>query len=153
MENWRALLILLPTRRHEPWPMVLLDFRQEILFFSMPLISNGLIFRVQLVTLYLFPRILFLAYSCHPWNELKRLTKANLWFQDAKDVVNSSKLWRRLPMMTSSGSSSPTKKIDVQDELSNIKIQKVWKTTFFTKILTGGEPGVVLIDLPSKPGF
>ncbi len=46
-------------------------------------------------------------------------------FQDAKDVVNSSKLWRRLPMMTSSGSSSPSKKLDVQDELSNIKIQKV----------------------------
>jgi hypothetical protein len=32
-------------------------------------------------------------------------------------------------MMTSSGSSSPSKKLDVQDELSNIKIQKVNKQT------------------------
>ncbi len=53
-----------------------------------------------------------------------------LLFQDAKDVVNSSKLWKRLqPIMTSSTNSSPSKKADSsscgQDELSVIKLQKV----------------------------
>ena len=47
-------------------------------------------------------------------------------FQDAKDL-NTIKLWRRLPMMTSSNSSSPSKKSDgsSQDEISMIKLKKV----------------------------
>ena len=45
--------------------------------------------------------------------------------QDAKDVVNSSKLWKRLqPMMSSSGNNSPSKKSDSED-LSSIKLRKV----------------------------
>lgn len=46
--------------------------------------------------------------------------------KDAKDVVNSSKLWKRLqPMMSSSGNNSPSKKSDSgQDDLSSLKLRK-----------------------------
>ena len=46
--------------------------------------------------------------------------------KDAKDL-NTVKLWRRLPMMTSSNSSSPSKKSEgsSQDEISMIKLKKV----------------------------
>lgn len=45
--------------------------------------------------------------------------------KDAKDVVNSSKLWKRLqPMMSSSGNNTPIKKSDSED-LSSIKLRKV----------------------------
>jgi len=45
--------------------------------------------------------------------------------KDAKDVVNSSKLWKRLqPMMSSSGNNSPIKKSDSED-LSSIKLRKM----------------------------
>ena len=46
--------------------------------------------------------------------------------KDAKDL-NTVKLWRRLPMMTSSNSNSPSKKSEgsSQDEISMIKLKKV----------------------------
>jgi hypothetical protein len=47
--------------------------------------------------------------------------------KDAKDVVNSSKLWRRLqPIMSSSGSNSPSKKSESgHEDLSSIKLRKM----------------------------
>ena len=50
----------------------------------------------------------------------------SLSMKDAKDF-NTVKLWRRLPMMTSSNSSSPNKKSEgsSQDEISMIKLKKV----------------------------
>ena len=49
--------------------------------------------------------------------------------KDAKDVVNSSKLWKRLqPMISSSGNNSPSKKSDSgQDDISTLKLRKVSK--------------------------
>merc|ERR1712223_1092947 len=46
--------------------------------------------------------------------------------KDAKDVVNSSKLWRRLqPMISSSGNNSPSKKSDSgQDDISTLKLRR-----------------------------
>ena len=49
--------------------------------------------------------------------------------KDAKDVVNSSNIWRRLqPMISSSGNNSPSKKSDSgQDDISTLKLRKVSK--------------------------
>ena len=67
-------------------------------------------------------------------NPFERDIEFILFFlQDAKDVVNSSKLWKRLqPMMSSSGNNSPSKKSD-SDDLSSFKLRKVWEGFFVQK--------------------